>query len=384
MALPAAIHLVTVTFGTALTMFGEEVAMRVTVTPTHDLLWTATGQPILGFAKTFVVPAGMPGSFVVPAVDQIGWKNSAGDNFTGWAYSVEINYTGPGGTRTVKKPIQVYEGQTTIDLDAIPGGVITVPVSAPTAVVTSVNGLTGAVTVSGGGGGGGVPDDASVSTAKIIDNAVTNAKMADNAIGTAELADGAVTTAELGAKAVTTAKIADGAVQALQLAADSVTAAKILATDASAIRTKLGVQAAGAYLVAADAQSITDTAINALITGAPTALNTLDELAAALGDDANFAATVATSLGTKVPTTRQISGLPLSADITAVALVNALNAIGFSIAFMIKVNSTTHVWPTVSVPAGFTGEVIFNSDFDPLAPVPPSGPDNYYWRKYNA
>ena len=41
--------------------------------------------------------------------------------------------------------------------------------------------------------------------------------------------------------------------------------------------------------------------VSALLTGAPAALNTLDELAAALGDDANFASTVTTSLGLKAP-----------------------------------------------------------------------------------
>jgi hypothetical protein len=41
--------------------------------------------------------------------------------------------------------------------------------------------------------------------------------------------------------------------------------------------------------------------VNALLSGAPAALNTLDELAAALGDDANFASTVTTSLGLKAP-----------------------------------------------------------------------------------
>jgi hypothetical protein len=40
--------------------------------------------------------------------------------------------------------------------------------------------------------------------------------------------------------------------------------------------------------------------VNAILSGAPAALNTLDELAAALGDDANFAASVTTSLGLKV------------------------------------------------------------------------------------
>lgn len=41
-------------------------------------------------------------------------------------------------------------------------------------------------------------------------------------------------------------------------------------------------------------------ALNALTTGAPAALDTLDELAAALGDDANFAATMTTALGNRV------------------------------------------------------------------------------------
>jgi hypothetical protein len=41
--------------------------------------------------------------------------------------------------------------------------------------------------------------------------------------------------------------------------------------------------------------------VNAVIASAPAALNTLDELAAALGDDANFATTVTTSLAAKAP-----------------------------------------------------------------------------------
>lgn len=42
------------------------------------------------------------------------------------------------------------------------------------------------------------------------------------------------------------------------------------------------------------------TSISALTTGAPAALDTLDELAAALGDDANFAATITTALGNRL------------------------------------------------------------------------------------
>ena len=45
-----------------------------------------------------------------------------------------------------------------------------------------------------------------------------------------------------------------------------------------------------------------DTKITNLVGGAPGALDTLNELAAALADDANYAATVTTALGTKEPT----------------------------------------------------------------------------------
>jgi hypothetical protein len=44
-----------------------------------------------------------------------------------------------------------------------------------------------------------------------------------------------------------------------------------------------------------------DTAVSNVVDSAPSALNTLNELAAALGDDANYAATTATTIGTKLP-----------------------------------------------------------------------------------
>lgn len=48
------------------------------------------------------------------------------------------------------------------------------------------------------------------------------------------------------------------------------------------------------------AQAKVDAAIAALLSGAPGALDTLNELATALGDDPNFATTIINSLGTKV------------------------------------------------------------------------------------
>lgn len=50
----------------------------------------------------------------------------------------------------------------------------------------------------------------------------------------------------------------------------------------------------------ASTKKYVDDKVAAIVASAPAALDTLDELAAALGDDANFATTVATSIGTKV------------------------------------------------------------------------------------
>lgn len=61
-------------------------------------------------------------------------------------------------------------------------------------------------------------------------------------------------------------------------------------------------------------------AVDALVADAPGALDTLNELAAALGDDANFAATVAASLATKVETVAGLSGTTIGTSSLKTAL----------------------------------------------------------------
>jgi hypothetical protein len=64
--------------------------------------------------------------------------------------------------------------------------------------------------------------------------------------------------------------------------------------------TKLYFSNGSAWVAISSAADITS-AVNALVDSAPGALDTLNELAAALGDDANFSTTVTNSLATKAP-----------------------------------------------------------------------------------
>lgn len=61
----------------------------------------------------------------------------------------------------------------------------------------------------------------------------------------------------------------------------------------------------------ASAKSYADTKVASLVSSAPETLDTLKELADALGNDANFATTIATQIGTKVD---KVSGMGLSTN----------------------------------------------------------------------
>ena len=71
-------------------------------------------------------------------------------------------------------------------------------------------------------------------------------------------------------------------------------------------------QSAGDNSTKVATTAYTDTAISNLVDSSPSALNTLNELAAALGDDANFSTTVTNSIATKLP----LAGGTLTGDTT--------------------------------------------------------------------
>lgn len=98
-------------------------------------------------------------------------------------------------------------------------------------------------------------------------------------------------------------------IKASNIATGAVTADKLHTT---AITDKLGYTpvspttlssaVASVDLTGLATETYVNTQISNLVDSAPTALNTLNELAAALGDDANYASTITTALGTKANT----------------------------------------------------------------------------------
>ena len=149
-----------------------------------------------------------------------------------------------------------------------------------------------------------------------IDSTVATKTYADDAVSTHNLdstnVHGIADTAELATKAYADTAEAD-AITAAGTAADTKISTAVAAltkssvglanVDNTADASKPVSTAQATAIATAKSEAIADATsqVNALLTGAPEALNTLDELAAALGDDANFASTVTTSLGLKAP-----------------------------------------------------------------------------------
>ena len=109
-------------------------------------------------------------------------------------------------------------------------------------------------------------------------------------------------------------------------------------------------------------KSYVDTEVANLVNSAPATLDTLDELAAALGDDANFATTITTSLGLKAPlASPALTGVPTSP--TAASGTNTTQV-------------ATTAFVTAAVAAGGGGGSSVTTD--DTAPSSPSDGDLWY------
>lgn len=171
---PPGVTTALVTAGTAIDFAGSPArTISVKVTPslggmaksiTHEATGGDMGISVLSYSSddTGVV------SFELPHTDQPGWVDGMQRPVPGWAYKADITINLPGGTLNKTKNFTIPSGQDHIDLDRIADGQIILGVTAPAEVVSSVAGLTGAIsraalaealgTVSGGGEGGTYDD----------------------------------------------------------------------------------------------------------------------------------------------------------------------------------------------------------------------------------
>jgi hypothetical protein len=113
------------------------------------LVHTATGTPLVDFLEELDISEGVAGQLALPHTDQAGFQDENGNAYVNWYYTARITYSTPSKAKTKAPKIKVFQlatGQTIVDLDALPGGAPALPYTAPIPTVTSVMGLTGAVT----------------------------------------------------------------------------------------------------------------------------------------------------------------------------------------------------------------------------------------------
>lgn len=157
MALPAGITTCQVTAGTVFDFGGgDQYSTMIVATPLVNLTWAATGAHILGPKAPLVATSepGMQAVLDLPHVDQPGFLQN-GVPYTLWAYRIDIVWRRDGSavdTKTINA-LQPVVGQTSIDLDMLTSEAPALPVQGVVPYVTSVNGETGEVTVTGGTGG---------------------------------------------------------------------------------------------------------------------------------------------------------------------------------------------------------------------------------------
>jgi len=170
-------------------------------------------------------------------------------------------------------------------------------------------------------------DAASVSTAAADATSKVSAEAALRVSGDAASVATAASDATSKANAAQAAAISAAATALTNHEADTtnvhgIADTSLLATTANVATAKTEAIAAAASastsaISAAIATEVTDrnaaitTAVNSVVDGAPALLNTLNELAAAINDDANYTTTITTALGTKAPlASPALTGVP--------------------------------------------------------------------------
>ena len=176
--------------------------------------------------------------------------------------------------------------------------------------------------------------------------------MANTKITSRVLADNAVLTANITDANVTTAKVADNAVTGDKVADDVALAGNPTTTT----------QSAGNNTTRIATTAFVSTAVANLADSAPDALNTLNELAAAMGDDANFSTTVTNSIAAKLPLAGgTMTGNIVMGDDTSIGIADDAERIEFDGAGDINILGA-NLGIGTSAPKGKINSVISTAD----------------------
>lgn len=329
MPYPSGVLLATVTVGDGFTESGNAVIASVSVKPNFGtnvtrIIWQASGQPLYNFTETFTAAGGSPVTFTLPFVNQAGFRDPAGNAFTMWSYTITVVVSDAANKNTVTytQTLQPLTGQNIIDLDLLADTTPGAPTATNVPAVLSVNGQTGNVTVTGGGGGGAVDsvngqtgivvlDASSVGAVPTARTITTNAPITGGGALSGNLTLGLALDGVLNTHL---ANMAQATVKGRAAGAGTGDPQDLTQAQLMALLTAASDTAVGVVELATPTEVTTGTdttravtpqgvaaAIAAVIgSSTPALLNTLDELANALGDDPNFATTMATALAAKV------------------------------------------------------------------------------------
>ena len=147
MVLPAGVTTCLVFMKAPVSFGGAAGGVEVEITPSVRLVHTETGTQLIDFIESISPADGTVAQLMLPHTNQPGFQDEAGNAFVNWHYTarVRLKKTGHQPKSLPLFSFQIPAGQTEIDLAKVPHGVAELPTSAPIAVVTSLNGQTGAV-----------------------------------------------------------------------------------------------------------------------------------------------------------------------------------------------------------------------------------------------
>jgi len=145
MAFPPGVATCTVSIKAPVTFGGAAASVHLEITPGVRLVWAATGQTLADFIEQPADVSTGSATVILPTI-QPGFQDEAGNAVTSWPYTARIRYEFNGSKlHAPLKAFTIPQGQTSVDLAAVPSGPAVPVLTAPAATVTSLNGKTGAV-----------------------------------------------------------------------------------------------------------------------------------------------------------------------------------------------------------------------------------------------